>query len=247
MKGTESNRDGWSFGVALRFGFEAFKFFKLGIIPKRITLGITEASLVFELEDAMMPDDDWAFDEPPTSRLEVSSEVTHEQDDNQAHSRSSALEKSAAVGGEAQSSPKMSLSGAFKRTGSQKSSKSNKIRSQTVEKFVHTQHMISSSGGPYDPCWTVTSLIEDQILRGPALKTSYFARVVPTGDPARVTMKAVIPEHAIRIRDHTGAFQSPNKRLIGLRRIRKELCNRPIDLHEAEIFGEGEGGDERDQ
>ena len=239
MKETNvSNREGWSFGLTIRFGIEPFKFFTLGMIPRSMTLAITEATVVFDLEEATMPDEDWAFDDPPPSSLEISREVLKEETGDQLQERTDASERNSSASGEAQASPKLSFSTALKQAGSKKSSQTRRARKQSVEKYVHTQHMITSSGGSDDPSWTIAALIEGQILKGPAIKANYFARVLPKGQNASVSMKAVIPEHAIRIQDDTGAFKHVNRRLLALRRIKKALCDQPISLQDVEIVGE---------
>lgn len=142
--------------------------------------------------------------------------------------------------GEVKISPKLNLATALKQTGSRKDSHSTKARSQSVEKYVHTKHSITSSGGPEYPSWKIASPIKDQILEGPAIKANKFARVLPTGPNARVLMKVVIPEHAIRIQDSTGAFNHVNKQILGLRRIRKSLCDQAIMIQDLKVGKEVE-------
>lgn len=231
IKLTESNREGWSFGLSLRFGLEPIPFRRLGLFPSQITIGVTEAEIAFDLENVTMPDEDWAFDNPMPQTLEVSLERTTETGKDNLIEGTTSKENDGSFSGEAQANPKISLSAKLRQAQSEKTASTDKMKDQVLEKYTVSRSMLVASGGPSAPTWSITSFFKDQVLRGTAVKASYFARALPTGEGSKLSMKATIPKHALRIRDETGAFTHVNRRILALARIRKELCREGIELH----------------
>lgn len=244
IKQTESNREGWSFGLSLRFGLLPISFRRLGVFPSQITIGVTEADIVFDLENVTMPDEDWAFDTSMQKNLEVAIERTAEAGKDSATEGTASREGEGSFAGEAHANPKFSLSAKLKQAQSEKTATTDKIKVQVLEKYTVSRSLLVASGGPSAPSWNVSSFFKDQVLRGTAVKTNYFARALPIGEGSKLSLKATIPEHALKIRDETGAFTHINRRILALARIRKELCREGIELHQVKIPNSRESEDE---
>jgi len=234
-KQTESNREGWSFGLTLRFGLEKIPFRRLGIFRSTITIGVTEADIAFHLENAIMPDEDWALDSPMPHTLEISRERTIETGNDNSTEAITSKEEDGSFSGEAQANPKISLSAKLRQAQSEKTGLTSMMRDQVLEKYTISRCMLVASGGPSAPSWNITSFFKDQVLHGTAIKVRSFARVLPTAEDSKLSIKATIPEHALRIQDETGAFMHVNRRIIALARIRKELCRKGIELLQVKI------------
>ena len=144
LKEVKSNRDGWSFGLTLRFGLEKFKFFRFGVFPRQISIGVTEATISFRLEDAIMPDEDWAFDTPTSLSIDIHRENTWEVRVDQALEQSKGKSLDFSGSGEGQVSSKVTIGAAFKKTVEDKRSKKMHCGKKNLElRFYQTLYIYS--------------------------------------------------------------------------------------------------------
>ena len=232
----QSNRPGIGLGLTIRFGLESQSFLQFGLIKRTIRVGIKEAELIFTLNDTIMPDDDWLFDEPILPAHEVLIEAqklmstkTSNQNRRQSTSTLRLDSKSSAtsVGVDLDLEQLSNIS-----TDKGQSKKNDQVRS---EKFRSLFLSVQALGGQENPRWLIRSPPGMEVLIGAIIKTQHFAHARPVGGSPRISLQLRIPPHAIVIESANGGFDTINKRIIAHRRITRDLTKEPLILNEISL------------
>ena len=239
MKECQSNRDGWSFGLTIRFGLYETRLFRISFTDNSLEIGVRAARLDFNLTDALMPDEDWAHDDVTNENVKLTVEKTLEASNAASKARHDG--SSIDLGGLASLSKNLEIRLSNKLSTERSSAKKldRSEKQQTVESYNHERHALIAIGSEKHPAWQVQSTLDNKVLLGTAVKSSYFARVTEAGGSPRVALTATISPTDIFVRDRTGAFEPVNKRLLAMVRIRRELCRNaiPLDEHSIELDG----------
>ncbi len=227
-----SNRPGASVGLTIRFGLEKF-WIRRRIWPRSIRIGVREADFKFVLTDAIMPDEDWTYERLMSPRLDVKrtefSTLTTLGENQLGNDLTATLAGALKAGSkESQAEASLNMVRAVKK--SEKNSEEQK--KNITEEYSYKKPLVTSSGGPANPCWNIKSVLAKDFLRGLAIKTGYFARIVENGAAPSVSLVAEIPSTGVLVEDETGCFETLNKRIVARRRIQKALCDHPIVLHD---------------
>lgn len=236
-----SNRPGVSLGLTIRFGIEKIWIRRLSMWRRPLRIGVREANLKFILTNALMPDDDWAFDQRLDMSLEVKRTESATLTVGNEHEASGNLKASltGALDAKHGASP-VKASAGWDAAIQDKSKQSGERKDEVMDEFQFQRQLVTSSGGPSNPVWNVRSLMATEVLRGPAIKTQYFARVIEDGNEPQLKLVAEIPRSGILVEDETGSFKTPNKRTLARYMIQRALCDQPITLDEVDELPETE-------
>ncbi|WP_036221834.1 hypothetical protein [Maritalea myrionectae] len=237
MKESQSNREGWSFGLTVRLGTYRARFFKLSLFDSSLEIGVRAVKIAFDLSDAKMPDDDWAHDSVTNENLTVARERTHETEGGSSRSKTGKASLELAASASIEDKPGGKFSHGLKSEAGISRTQDQVQKESLIDKYTYERHAVVAVGDEKHPAWILEAVLEHSILLGTALKSPYFARVVADGPSPKVALHATISPHDVFVRDRTGAFGSVNKRLIAKIRIRRTLCKTPIplDWHAVEL------------
>lgn len=184
-----------------------------------IRYAIRRFYLNFDIEDCVLPEEDWNIDGINLSEIEI------EHQESESSGKNAQLESGWSLATSDAGSTGISL----------KSSKAKQHEASQGRRYSAKYQPVLAHGDAKAPQWSLSSENPLSPLLGTLIKESHFCRVEPTGIRPKVSVSFTIPYDALLFKKSDGRYISGNKYGIIRLILRAALCEKKHNIFTSEV------------